>query len=368
MKCWLFFISSLIVLASCNKAVEPQNSTDNPDFYLKGYKNGQPISINAGDENYYMYTSTSKDNEDINYYTGRLAKNDCNTCGEEFLFRFKGDKTSGAKLLKNKEIDVEVEDPKVKYGVQFNTDKTYTSDARSVDFIWNLGDGSTSLEPEPYHLFNADKDYYEVELLVETSKGVPSSLSSKVYTSTECKTWFDLIKTSHGMRLVARHSGGRPSQYLWEFEDGYSASVAELDYDFDEVYGQELIRLTITDENGCVSQSSQNLVVNENYAFTAANFEYDIEEVLPKNGFDQLNTLSLEYTDEFGEVYFSDNQNEDQSIKILNVESYGSKNEFGQTVMRFQFNLNCTLTSLKGNTISFTDLQGYVGVAIPEEN
>lgn len=362
MRFLLLNILLLFVFVSCEKGNTPEDQTDTPDFYLNGYKNGDPIKIVAGDDNYYMFTSSSRNIEDVNYYNGRLAKADCDNCGEEFVFRFRGDKQEEAKVLAKAEVDFTVEEPEVKYGVQFNSDRTFIARSSDANFKWEMGDGRESTDKNPFHLFSSSEEFYDVSLVVEADAG-QSELKNRIFTTTGCKTWFELVKKGNQYRLVPVHEGGLPKQYFWQFEDGSSASVAELDYDFDAVKGSEKICLTVTDENGCVSQSCQNLIVDDNYAYTAANFEYEIAEIQPKNGFDQFNTLSIEYTDANGVTYYSLETEENASVRITGIENYTDLNEMGLPVKRFQFVMNCNLYSLDGKKVEFTEMTGYFGVA-----
>lgn len=370
MRVWILVISLIFVFASCKKVTEPNSRTDSAEFYVKGKKNGVPFSISAGDNDYYMFTSSEKDDKDIYFHRGRLANANCQgVCGEEFIFHFKGntEKPQGDDVLKEGEIDFTLAEPKLLYGVSFNSNNTFTSRAMKVDYTWDFGNGEASAEVHPYQLFEADKDFYNVSIHVKTSKKVESNLATKIYTNTGCKTSFDLVKNGNSSRLVAKHTGGRVAQYLWEFEDGNTASVGELDYDFRSIKGSERVCLTITDENGCVSQSCQNVIVNEAFAFVAANFEYEIEEVIPKNGFDQLNTFSIEYIDAKGEAFFTNDLFENQTIKIISIDKYPTLNSNGLPVKRVHFILNAELISALGNTVEFTELEGYMGIAYNEE-
>ena len=370
MRVWLIFILSIVVFASCKKVEEPVSNTDSADFFIKGLKNGNAISIAAGDNDYYMFTAADKDSKEIYYHTGRLANANCSgICGEEFIFHFKGNNNSpsGKQVVKEGNVDFTLAEPKLLYGVSFNSNKTFTSRAVEVDYTWNFGNGNASNDINPYHLFEADQDFYNVAIQVKTSKKVESNLATKIYTNVGCKTSFELVKNGSSSRLIAKHTGGKVAQYFWEFEDGNTASVGELDYDFRSIKGSERVCLTITDENGCVSQSCQNVIVNEAFAFVAANFDYEIEEILPKNGFDQLNTFSLEYIDEKGEAFFSSETENNQTIKIISVEKYASLNEAGLPVKRVHFILSATLVSASGNKVEFTDLEGFVGIAYKDE-
>jgi hypothetical protein len=360
-------IGLIVFFGSCKKLEESPSSHDSYKFYVRGEVEGRSLDLKAGEGDYYMFTNTETEEGQAQWFTGKLAEANCsNACAEQLTIRFKGKDSEPIEAIVNdKRVDFTIHEPKLKYGVQFTTEKTFTSRANEVVYHWEV-DNETSLEEkDPYVVLAADKEFYDVRLEVKTSKGVDSKIENRIYTDPNCKTWFEYKKQDGKNRLIAKHKGAAVVQYFWEFEDGSSASVPILDFESSSIKGSERVCLTITDENGCVSQSCQNVLVNERFAFCAANYDYELEEILPKNGFEQFHTVELEYTDPSGETYYSNRLEQGQSLVVLNVEDYPELNENGQKVKRIQFAVSCQLVSLSGKTIQLNNLEGKLGVAVP---
>lgn len=74
------FLAISIALFSCSKMPEPTDNLDDPEFYLEGTIDGNDILINAGDEDYYMYTGTEKDATNTTSLYGELSKTTCTNC------------------------------------------------------------------------------------------------------------------------------------------------------------------------------------------------------------------------------------------------------------------------------------------------
>lgn len=360
------FIGLILIAFSCKKVEEPVANYGAHHFYFNGNKNGEELKIAAGENNYYMFTSKHTDQSGAEHFVGKLSTVNCPNanCGEAVIIDFKGPaKEPIENIVSDKRVDFTIREPKMKYGVQFNAEETFVSQAAEVKYRWSFADEGVTKEAKPYHFFEADKEYYDVKLQVIAKSQIQSEIKNRIYTNPECKTWFEFVKEANGSKLVAHHRGGKASQYYWEFEDGTSASVPELDYEYNPTHGSERVCLTITDEFGCKSQYCQNVVVDENYADYAANYKFDLEEVQPKNGFEQYKTVLIKYVDPTGEVYYSDPVNQQQSVSIKKIEDYSQTNEKGEKVKRIEFVLSCTLQSESGKTIELSNINGALGVA-----
>jgi hypothetical protein len=359
-------ISLLVVFTGCKKLEESPSIEDTYKFFVSGSVEGRELSLNAGEGDYYMFSSNSTDSNNAIWYEGNLTENNCSSgCNESIRFRFKGkDAEPIEAILTDKRMDYTIYNPQKKYGIQLNTANTFTSRAAEVNYFWTVENQEEIEEKDPYILLPDGKEFYDLKLMVKTSKGVDSEIENRIYTNTDCKTWFEYKNINGVNKLIAHHKGGKAAQYYWEFEDGSSASVPQLDFESSSIQGTERVCLTITDENGCVSQSCQNVVVNARFTFCAANFDYDIQEVLPKNGFDQFHTVEIEYTNPNGEVFYSNRLEQGNTFTVLAVEDFEESNENGQPVKRIQFATTCQLTSLQGHTITLENLTGKIGVAV----
>ena len=58
----------------------------------------------------------------------------------------------------------------VKEGIQFKSDGSKDEDGKIVSYLWDFGDGSTSAEVNPVHVYER-KGSYKVTLIVKDDKG-----------------------------------------------------------------------------------------------------------------------------------------------------------------------------------------------------
>ena len=363
---YLIYILLVLVSFSCKKEKEPEVRVESPDFYLQGKINGETIRISAGDNGYYMNTSAAYDENQIAEYRGILKKENCSNCGPviQFTMREREASNGAGIVIQAGKLGFQIARPAKSYKVRFNAEETFTSRAVNVEYHWDFGDGTTSNEKNPTHYFPIGKEFYDVCLTVETSKGVASTLCNKIYLNPDCATSFGLIRVGHQFELRASHRGGSPNLYYWQFGDRFSASTPHVDYNVTNSEAVQNICLTITDENGCISQKCKNLIVYEELAFTVANFNFIVEEVLPVNGLLQTSTASLDYIDQYGEVYSSklNGQNQSNTVTVLGVEEYEA-DQNGLPVKRIHVLMNANLTSKSGKSIKLESLEGYLGVA-----
>ena len=67
----------------------------------------------------------------------------------------------------------------VNEGIQFHSDGTESENGKIISYLWNFGDGTTSTEANPTHVYG-EKGTYTVELTVKDSRGKESKEQTKV--------------------------------------------------------------------------------------------------------------------------------------------------------------------------------------------
>ncbi|PEG01016.1 collagenase [Bacillus cereus] len=67
----------------------------------------------------------------------------------------------------------------VNEGIQFHSDGTESENGKVISYLWNFGDGTTSTEANPTHVYG-EKGTYTVELIVKDSRGKESKEQTKV--------------------------------------------------------------------------------------------------------------------------------------------------------------------------------------------
>lgn len=362
-------MSAFVVFASCKKEELQPNIDDTPEFFVNGEIDGKELKLVAGDNDYYMFSSHSTNDNDVQQFIGELKTENCERgCPESLEIIYTNEQgpaeqiasepllKTGFKSFTNPNAGNEIE-------VSFNPEESYTSKAVKVEYTWEFGDGTISHEKNPKHVFSGKEEFYEVNLKVKTSKGCESEIKNRVYTESKAETDFVITQTQQSLAFKPEVKEVTPQNYLWEFESGNTASTPYVDYQSDPKKGIEQVCLTVTDENGNKSQRCKNLILKQEYAFCAANYAYKSGKREDPNGDLQLGTVYLKYTDATGTVFYSKPTNKDE-FELTSIEDY-DLNENGEPTKKISFTANTQLISAEGEKISVSNLTGSVAIAYP---
>jgi len=94
-----YYILLVLVFAgtACKKKQYPKSvsAEDNP-FYMKLVVDGQALEINAGKNNYYMYSSIARDSSKIYSLVGEFKQSGCSTCPNSLRIQIVDSKTTTA--------------------------------------------------------------------------------------------------------------------------------------------------------------------------------------------------------------------------------------------------------------------------------
>lgn len=228
-----------------------------------------------------------------------------------------------------------------------------TTDAIYDDLIeswsWDFGDGNTSTEQNPTHVYS-DQGVYAVVLTIETEEGcvneitlpaevLPSPVASFTYTNVCFGE-----ETAFTNESVAGSSSAANNivSWEWDFDDG-TTSIEENPlhtYLNDGVYNPTL---TVTSEGGCVSMATEEVVV---YAIPVAGFTAEMvcsmtathfSDQSVVNNADSTNTIT-NWAWDFGDGNTSTDQNPENTY-----------------IEGGDFDVNLTVTSSQGCVGEFMD-------------
>ncbi len=140
-------------------------------------------------------------------------------------------------------------------------------------YLWNFGDGSFSNQPRPDHTFTKSGKF-EVMLSVTNSGGgsIQNKASSDLIVIHEApEAAFEERSVAHAGHIPSMHFENRSiggTSYHWEFGDGSNSSVAHPDHIFLKK-GVYNVRLTVTNEKGCVDTREREVRVDRDYNLDA---------------------------------------------------------------------------------------------------
>ncbi|NNF01631.1 MAG: PKD domain-containing protein, partial [Bacteroidia bacterium] len=130
-------------------------------------------------------------------------------------------------------------------------------------WLWNFGDGSSSVIANPTHLYDS-AGVYDISLIVEDALGckdtmfVPAAVIAKGPTA-NFSVGFDAQCTSTTLNLY--DSSLNAVQWIWDYGDGESDSIQNAQHTY-QVAGQYNVSLTVYDTAGCVSSFSQSVQIS----------------------------------------------------------------------------------------------------------
>jgi len=159
----------------------------------------------------------------------------------------------------------------------------------ATEWKWDFGDGNTSTEANPTHIFNfplnidplADPNpFRKVCLTVKTSSGCLASYwetiniymntSPPVEPSTSCHAWFKYYRPADVISIpevipykLIDASEGKVVSRIWQFEDGTTSTAAEPLVSFDFQKPTQKVCLTIYTADSCSSTWCEVIYVTE---------------------------------------------------------------------------------------------------------
>lgn len=359
-----------LVFGACKKTEYPKETrVDGNYFYSDLNVNGNPLTLRAGTDGYYMFSSYSAstlDSFSVSKFSGEFKQANCESCNNSIRIQINDSKLT----VNGGEVDVKNSislksypffsgTSNLRYAVNFSG--LYNLQVSTV--TWDFGDGNTTSQKNPTHLYPAGT--YKVKL---TIKGTSQCESVMQQTLTVGPNSFNsMINASTVGRNVSFtpviYGGEGPFTYYWDFGDGTPELVTgTLTTSHQYTYkGSYTARLKIKDSQGYTCSCSYNVITKDDLSGCGANISFPKPaEVLQSFG---SANISLQFTDENGIIYSSDNstQPETSTFEILSVEEF-ERNEKGEPVKRVKLKFNCLVFN-GTKKINLNGKEVYIGFA-----
>ncbi len=158
--------------------------------------------------------------------------------------------------------------------VSFSSINSSDADGTIVGYSWNFGDGTSSTEPNPVHVYNTAGTFTAVLTVTDNSSltgtsSVVITASSQPAANQSPVAVAGADKTSGGAPLTVNFSSqgsndpdGTIASYSWNFGDGTSSNLANPSYTYNSA-GNYTATLTVTDNNGATGTSSVAITVQQ---------------------------------------------------------------------------------------------------------
>jgi PKD repeat protein len=343
----LYILISVLIAAGCGKRKEypkPTTVGESP-FRSQVVVNGQALSLEAGKEGYYMFSSCAKDSSGVFNLTGEMKQPGCTTCGNSL--RIQINDVQSDPVASTVKIDSTLK-PGFYQFLKGSSDIGYTvkfagsANKPGSVFSWDFGDGTGSAEMNPMHSFRIGK--YKVTLTIVSPDQSVSSISNTISVTSlsDLNCFIAASVTGNTVSFSAQPRGGTsPYTYAWEFGDGSKSTGAAPTHNY-AVKGGYIVKLKLTDAGGNSSTCYYNIVAGNDPYATTANFtasEFSAKAVRVSAG-----KAIIRFTDADGTAYTSDDPSLPGSaaLRILSVEDF-QNNEKGDRVKKVTLVFNCTL-------------------------
>jgi PKD repeat protein len=359
-----------VSLLSCKEKIEMEPTNGEPVFYLRGMADQTPVDIVAGENNYYLYSTNDKDDNDIYQFTSILKQDNCvNECSDEFQIIVKDFKQSDSSEvdinavlgLVNYQYHSQVQPPAYrifKFELENGVDP-------SADFTWDFGDGFTSKEKEPYHLYNSDGSY-DASLKADFG-GCTYELKRSVdigpFPNPSYK--YDFVYQINGPSLVQFSCVGDSAgaNWLWEFGDGTISSEYNPTHTYAGPVGSDThVKLII------ITRFSDTIRITKQLSTPGScEADFDCFRSNPPIGFFDFSRVIINWKDRNGILYTSnyDEQPASNKFSITEVDSYQT-NEKGEKTKKFLVKFDCDVWSEDGTKKELRNMEGIVAVSYPE--
>ncbi|PSR04883.1 MAG: hypothetical protein BRD50_02570 [Bacteroidetes bacterium SW_11_45_7] len=188
----------------------------------------------------------------------------------------------------------------------FQNNTTVTTGVLS--YVWDFGDGSTSSNPDPTHLYQ-DTGTYTVTLIAETNNGCKDTATGQVVVNPEPQADFTATSECLGDTTMFTNNTsfkGDTLNYVWAFGNGDSSTMESPEYLYD-TSGTFDVTLTAVSDSGCVDQQTKQVTVSPepDAAFTTSDVCGDSTSVSFTN--QSTATVNMSYDWQFGDGETSSN-------------------------------------------------------------
>ena len=367
----LLFLFLVISAIGCKKDY-PIASSETPVFYFNGTVNGLDMNMQAGVNNYYMYSSYTQDSNYVYNFSGELKQNNCLHCNNKIKFQI-NDYTSsppnGATQINTSLFpsyySIQASDSihigsATEYVVTFNA---ISDSLNNYDYTWDFGDGSSATGIlSPIHIY-AHPGYYTACLTInDVNSSCTSTICNQIKIAvpgSECEaTILDSLLSGNTVNFSSLGTG-TPSTYFWDFGDGTTSNLNTVSHTFQNPGIYKVCLEQITDE-ACTSYICKN-VSTEGFAGCFANFSYPIQGI-SSNPL-ALSNVIISWTDNLGLVYSSNNslQTSDSYFQIISVENY-LNNANNQPTKKLHIKFKCSLFN-NNNSVQIDNGNAVIAVS-----
>ena len=147
--------------------------------------------------------------------------------------------------------------------IDLSTNFNYTGASSGLQFLWEFGDGTQSVQSSPGKVFSSAGDF-DVTLTVTNAEGCDASMTKQVEILPPIQTDFDFedvcVESERLFTNQTTYSGPDELSYIWTFDHGETSTDSNPTHTYNEA-GTFSVRLQATNENLCTTSTSKSINV-----------------------------------------------------------------------------------------------------------
>lgn len=381
----------ILVLGGCNKVDLEEIPSGTPVFTVNAVLDSEELNINAGDDDFYMFTEYDQDNFDVYSMRGRFAKDaNCTTdCEESLSFTIRNNNLFGGVFDIDSVISLNTNLPFYSdSNIVILNGHNYTLSSSFADSLGVTFFGDTSWEVFGNQLldtiamdtgnvinfsyFGSQDLNVRLELKNANGTGLDSYFETQIKNGTEDYCDIDIFPTfnqfdsSYVLKLINQPNY---SSIFWNGVD-VDSFILDVFQNSQQIITLEAME-NILNCNVGLGVYAQVDTIGQSSDLSALVYpQIDVQAVddsmiIPGNG-EQYSAITIEYRDETG-VYSSANWNNNNSIfTITKIEDY-EDNENGEKTKRLTIDYkNCVLAKEGGGDQKIISGTAEIGIAYPD--
>ncbi len=368
MKFVAHILLTLLLIAgfSCKKKKYPDDVviTNSAIYYSSINVNGNRIRLEAGIDDYYMYSSYKQDSNNVYAFVGEMRKTNCSNCPNSLKIQINDYKPSVFNSpVKPDSSFVQGSYPYSGLEKDPTFSVSFTNSLIAQQYSWNFGDGSTSTEKNPVHTYSKPGKY-NVCLTTKSGNGCVSSICNVYHVENVNKLKVSIgVSDNSGNTISFKSSvtgGTGPFKYFWSFGNGRSSNLPNPVCNY-QYRGGYPVSLVVVDSQLDTAYCNFNAVTQSDPYSCAAN--YDLYKITPLPNSIDLASVIVTWRDEAGVEYKSNTYPQDASsyFKIISVAD-GENNENGQRTKKLLIRFTCKVYN-GSNSVNLSDAETVICVA-----
>jgi PKD repeat protein len=349
------YVFMVFFIFSCREKKLPEDSIEDnkPIFTFAANIGGIPVNLEAGKDNYYLYSNYNVDvnlNTDPTQFVGAIKQSNCNVCPNSLEIQFVNTFAFANQGMNYIDSVLKIDNAytyfkgivnATSYSVKFKATPRISLGGNITGYLWEFGDGTTSMLANPTHVY-ASSGNYNVSLTLSSNVFGTSKVTNQLKvgqsaTVNTAKIIKDFWLGTNKLKFFHTNTGVAPFQYFWDFGDGTTSASFEPIHQYVGTPSKYNVKLRVIDANADTAYSEYNTKMD---AATGVLSNFVIESSMA-NSF-KASRVIVKWTDANGLVYTSNHslQPNASNFEIAALENFVT-NESGQATKKVRVKFNC---------------------------